>query len=131
MNGTNDIHTNSDRDPSSIESIIRGAGNYLVVSDDLRPQTIEAALEAERAAVSGRRIRFAALAVALLLAILVPMFRTTEDRGIHSSSPSAAEIHQAALRYAAEANITPDWALQKVFDDLRRSHAQRLGQALR
>ncbi|QDV12573.1 hypothetical protein CA51_24590 [Rosistilla oblonga] len=118
-------------DSPAIEAVIRAAGDYVVVSDDLRPRTIEAAIERQGLAVTRRRVRWAALGAALFLAVSIPWVRSYDGGGLESVSPTTAEIHRAALRYAAEANITPDWALQKVVDDLRRSQAERLGQSTR
>ncbi|QDV68206.1 hypothetical protein Poly24_19150 [Rosistilla carotiformis] len=131
MMGDHDFVDADPGDPPAIEAIIRSAGEYVVVSDDLRPRTIEAAMDRQGLAATRRRVRWAALGAALFLAVSIPWIRSYDGGGLHSVSPTTAEIHQAALRYAAEANISPDWALQKVLDDLRRSQAERLGQSMR
>ncbi|MGN6546857.1 MAG: hypothetical protein ACTHK7_17510 [Aureliella sp.] len=119
---------NSDDEFGVIEEAIRGAGTYVVPSDDLRPRTLEAARQLSEERRGGIRIgRFAAI---LLLCIVAspPIAARMAAWYEQAADPSSSQLQQRALEIAADRNIGPHWGLFEAFAQLRRGQAARLGQ---
>ncbi len=118
-------------DFGDIEEMIRAAGGYLEVSDDLRPRTLEAARDDRRE--SSTRSWIAVLAVGV---IFIAMFGS-QIRGRFSSTspPNAAvsangdQLYAAAQRKATQANVDASWSLADSFSELRQRQASLLQDA--
>jgi hypothetical protein len=105
-----------------VEEMVRAAGGYLEVSDDLRPRTLEEARDDSRE--TSTRSWIAVLAVVVIfLAMYAGKFR---DR-LSSTSPLKAvvsvncdQLYAAARQTAAKANVDPSWSLVDAFRGLRQ-----------
>ena len=108
---------------SSLESMIFSAGSHVDVSPDLRPLAIESAIENQNVVSTRRRFGWSLVASVLLASMSVHLVRGASSSGGGFASPSSAEIQNMAVHHAAEANMSPDWALFEAFNELRHSHA--------
>jgi len=123
-------HAAMDGEFRDVEEMVRAAGDYLEVTDDLRPQTIEQARDESRKTPASSR--FAVVAVVFCLAMSADMFR-----GRFSSPPpllasirsDGHQLYAAALQKAARANVDPSWSLVDAFRELRRRQASLIEDA--
>ena len=110
-----------------VEKVVRAAGDYLDVSDDLRPRTLEEARDVSRK--TSTRSGIAVLGtVIIFLAMYAGQFR---DR-IPSKSPlkSLARANGAELHAATrQANVDPSWSLVDAFRGLRQRQASLIEDA--
>jgi hypothetical protein len=103
---------------SSIESIIRAAGDHIEPTDDLRPRTLEAARRRCRQQRIGRRA--GGLAVAALL--LAMSFPARIDHSRHFES--AYDVHRQVVLQATGGSACASWGLVDVFTEWRRRQAE-------
>ena len=114
-----------------IEEMVRAAGGYLEVSDDLRPRTLEEARDDSRETSTRSWIG--------VLAVVVVFLATYADRfrgRLSSTSPFKAvvsancdQLHAAAGQKAAQANVDPSWSLVDAFSELRQRQASLIEDA--
>ena len=101
-----------------IEKIVRAAGDYLEVTDDLRPRTLEAARDSSRD--TSTRSRIAVLAVVtIVLAVCPGQFRHPIPAASSLTSLDSAELY----RTVRLANIDSNWSVVDAFRGLRERHA--------
>ena len=114
-----------------IEEMVRAAGNYLEVSDDLRPRTLEEARDESRETSTRYWISVLAIVVVFLA------MSAGEFRGRLSSTPllkasvsaNCDQLHAVALRKAAQANVDPSWSLVDAFRELRQRQSNLIADA--
>ena len=108
-----------------IEAMVRGAGEYLDVSDDLRPRTLEEARDDSRE--TWTRSWIAVLAVVVVfLSMYAGKFRgRLNSVSSHKAAVSANcdQLYDAARQKAAQANVDPSWSLVDAFSELRQRQA--------
>jgi hypothetical protein len=104
-----------------VEEMVRAAGDYMEVSEDLRPRTLEEARD--RSHETSTRTWTAAMAIVIVfLAMCAGQFR---DR-IATKSPlkSLVSANGTELYVAArQANVDPSWSLVEAFRGLRQRQA--------
>jgi hypothetical protein len=114
-----------------IEEMVRAAGDYLEVSDDLRPRTLEAARDESRE--TSTRFWISVLAIVVVFLAM----SAGEFRGRLSSTPpfeasvsaNCDQLHAVALRKAAQANVDPSWSLVDAFRELRQRQSNLIADA--
>ncbi len=114
-----------------IEEMVRAAGNYVDVSDDLRPRTLEEARE--ESLETSTRFWIAALAM------LVVCFAISagNSRGRLSITPplnasvsaNCDQLHAVALRKSAQAKVDPSWSLVDAYRELRQRQSSLIADA--
>lgn len=114
-----------------IESMIRAASGYVRPSEDLRPRTLEAARRHCDDRRAEKKFGGFVIAVILLVSISTPAIQFVHLRRAQTTAPTASEIQDRAIEYAAEPGIGPHWGLAEAFTQLRRVQANRLGQSFR
>jgi hypothetical protein len=114
-----------------IESAIRAAGNYVRPSEDLRPRTLEAAREHCGDRRAEQKLGGFVIAVLLLVMIGSPAIHYMHALRRQSTAPSATEMQDRGLRYAADPHIGSNWGLSEAFTQLRRLQANRIGQTVK
>ncbi len=114
-----------------IEEMVRAAGEYLDVSDDLRPRTLEEARDDRRE--TSTRSWIAVLAVAV---VFLAMYAGKFHGRLSSASPLKAvvsadcdQLYAAAQQKAAQANVDPSWSLVDAFSELRQRQASLIEDA--
>lgn len=123
-------HTAMNAEFRDVEEMVRAAGDYLEVTDDLRPQTLEQARNESRK--TSTRFSIAVAVIVVFLAMSAGMFR-----GRLSSTPSflagvsadGDHLYAAALQKAAQANVDPSWSLVDAFSELRQRQASLIEDA--
>ena len=120
-------HTDWDTDFGDIEEMIRAAGGYVEVSDDLRPRTLEEARDASRetSTRSGIAGLIAVVAILVLQAGQVPP-PPPAQAGIRSD---ADQLFAAAGQTTASANFDLNWSLVDAYRELRRRQASLIEDA--
>lgn len=124
-----DPHARDDQSFEQIESAIRAAGDYLRPSEDLRPRTLEAAREDCSDRRAEQKLGVFVIAVLMLVMISSPAIHNINKLRRKSSAPSAKEIEQRGLHYAADPTIGSNWGLSEAFSQLRRLQADRLSKS--
>ena len=104
-----------------IEEMVRSAGNYLEVSDDLRPRTLEEAHYRSRETSNRSWIAIVAVVIVLLAICGGPLVATSPLEGVVSSGGD--QLYFAAGQKAAQANVDPSWTLADAFSELRQRQA--------
>jgi len=118
-------------DFGDIEEMIRSAGGYLEVSDDLRPRTLEGARDDRRESSTRSWITVLA-AVVVFIAMFASQLR---GRFSSTSPPNAAvsansdQLYAAAQRKSIQANVDASWSLVDSFSELRQRQASLLEDA--
>ena len=109
-----------------IEEMVRAAGDYLEVADDLRADTLEEARYVSRK--SSQRYWILVLAVAVVfLAVFAGRLRCS----LASTSPITAGIFAESDQiYAADGAEDPSWALVDAFRGLRQRQASLIDDVL-
>lgn len=114
-----------------VEDMVRAAGNYLDVTDDLRAQTLETAHIKNCA--SSNRLRIAVLAVIVVcLAISTSMMRGSLSSMLPLMAGVAADGDQpyaVALQKTAQAHVDPNGSLPDAFSELRHHQAKLIQDA--
>ena len=118
-------HADTNAEFRGVEEMIRAAGNFLDVTDDLRPQTVEQARHESRKTSTRFWIPIVAV-IAVFLVISVGMLR-----GRLSSTPllmagviaDGDQLYATALQRAAQAHVDPSWSLVDAFRELRERQA--------
>ena len=118
-------HDSANAEFRDIEEMVRAAGGYLEVSDDLRPDTLEEARNETRETSSRSWIGIVAVAV-VFLAVSAGMLR-----GHLSSAPSLMmdvgadgdQLAAVASRKAARTRADASWSLVDAFLELRQRQA--------
>ena len=112
-----------------VEEMVRAAGGYLEVSDDLRPRTLEEARDDRRE--SSTRCRMAILAAALItLAVFTDQFCNriaSPLKGVVSTDDD--RLFTAAQQQAARSGADPSWSLVDAFRGLRQRQGRLIGDA--
>lgn len=105
-----------------VEEMVRAAGGYLDVSDDLRPRTLEEARDDSRE--TSTRCWIAILAVVVILLAMYTgesrdqLSLTTHSNGIVSAN--CDQLYAAARQKTAQANVDASWSLVDAFRGLRQ-----------
>ncbi len=113
-------------DHEGIEALIGAAGNYLEVSDDLRPATIEAARAACRERWARIRLSWiATLSLLLMLAGSSLVVRFPPPSQVQTTHPiflsNSDELFAIAdARAAQRTRSDADWRLVDAFQELRQ-----------
>jgi hypothetical protein len=124
-------HAGMNAEFRDIEEMVRAAGGYLEVSDDLRPRTLEEARD-ESCETSTR------FWIAVLASVIVFLAMSAgELRGRLSSTPplkasvsaNCDQLHAVALRKAEEENVDPSWSLVDAFSELRQRQSNLIADA--
>jgi hypothetical protein len=111
-------------DFARLESIVHAAGGYVHPTDDLRPNTLEAAQDACRQRRTNLRFGGLGLFVLLLAATGFPGFLLSSPLG--PAFVPSSELHRRAALSVAEGSVGTNWALYEVFSELRGEQAELL-----
>jgi hypothetical protein len=124
-------HVTMDAEFRDIEEMVRAAGDYLEVTDDLRPQTLEQARDESRKSTT----RFWIAAVAVIVVLLAMSTGVLRSR-LSSPPPLMAgvyvdgdQLYAAARQKAAQAKADANWSLVDAFSELRRRQASLIRDA--
>lgn len=127
--GSRDFGSQAYESVDELERLIRGAGDYLEVSRDLRPRVIEEArtTQGERHA---RRWVGRAACLAATVAIVISLGSLRGDRSRVSQEPLAAaspqEFFERTQSHTMHSGVELPWSLVEVFSELRRQQAESL-----
>jgi hypothetical protein len=116
-----------------VEAMVRSAGRYIGVSEDLRPRVLEAARLQSGEHKARRRLRRLTLSIVLLALFTIT---ARNELAIDPSQPNslliAAGFNELYAPSAAPAarNGDGDWRMIDAFTELRRQQAQLLRLAL-
>ena len=115
-------HTAIGSELCDLEEMIRGAGGYLEVSDDLRPRTLEEARDDGRE--NSARSWIAVLAVVVVfLATCAGWFCdqiSSPTSGNAVVSANCDQLYVVAQLNAAQTNVEASWSLVDAFSELRQ-----------
>ena len=115
-------HTRVNAEFDDVEQMVRAAGSYLEVSEDLRPRTLEQAREVSRG-MPTRAWSTAWAVVVVFVATCAGEFRgrTSATSPLEAIvSANCDQLHVAAQQQAALKNVDPSWSLVDAFSDLRQ-----------
>ena len=110
-----------------LEKIIRAAGRYVMVSDDLRPRTLEDARDLGR---QRREIRHLGLVSVLGVALWGLSFAFVSSANAYREAwvaPSGEDLQRLACEIGAMTNDSREWGLVEVFERLRSLRVHDLG----
>ena len=113
----------------ALEALIRRAGDYVEVSSDLRPRTLEEARARHRETQLHRSLAMAIVVAGLLLCGLQQLHgsrRDYESRSPFASrvSLSADELLEIAGQKSQLSGSEPAWCLAEAFSELRQRQSQ-------
>lgn len=108
--------------PSEVETIVREARNYVMPSDDLRPETLHIAeqLQLDRRT----KIQLSCMVAIAGLALLVSMAIASHmSQWALPTRPSMSEIQTKAESISSDRTIGNHWALAETFNRIRSAQA--------
>ena len=114
-------------DFARLESIVHAAGGYVQPTDDLRPNTLEAAQYACRQRRTNLHFGGLGVFVLLLAATGFPGFLLSSRLG--PAFVQSSELHRRAAQSVVEGSVGTNWALYEVFSELRDEQADLLHHA--
>ena len=125
-------HTDARAGFGEIEEMVRAAGGYLDVSDDLRPRTLEEARHERRDSSTG-----AWIAILAAIFLFAAVYTSQSLGGFSLASPFdtsvSANAHQlmrtAAQRRTGHVYAHTSWTLVDSFSELRQRQASLLDDA--
>jgi len=110
----------SSEEQLALESMIHSASNYVVPSDKLRGQVLNAARELFSDRRSERVYLEWVWVLAIVACLLVPVLQSVSAYGNSFQGPSAKQIEEQAIQLAREQNMEMDWGLVEVFSRMRQ-----------
>ena len=113
-------HSAMNEEFRDVEELVRAAGSYLDVSDDLRPQTLEAAHS--RIRKRSDRFRFAMAATTLFVLSMGILLASTQPF-VAGLNVDSSELYETASKISAETNVEPSGSLVDAFSELRQRDA--------
>jgi hypothetical protein len=113
---------NSEFEVMDIEAMIRDAGDYIDVSADLRPKTLETARANKQETSSRFRIEILAVCIILLSLSTRPFAeRPTGGSLLHSDlTADNVELYATARLKSLETSDDVSWSLVEAFRELRQ-----------
>ena len=105
-------------DLGDIEEIIRAAGGYLEVSDDLRPRTLEEARYRGRETSNRSWIAIVAVVIVFLTIYAGRVASSSPLKGVVSSGGD--QLYAAAGQKTAQASVDPNSTLADALSELRQ-----------
>ncbi|EMI21899.1 hypothetical protein RMSM_01183 [Rhodopirellula maiorica SM1] len=108
-----------------IEQRVRAAGNYVRVSEDLRPRTLEAARNACDDTALERRVGGFFVCVLLMFCLASPFVELLGDYQSRFSGTTSGEVQRKAAELSQRSDIGPQWGMCEAFSQLRQSQANR------
>ncbi len=113
-----------------IEAMVRAAGGYMRLSDDLRPSTLEAARDSHSKRRWSYRLAGVAAAVMLLAVCNVPG-RFSSPLSESAVAPTIV-MHELEVRHQAAKglgfNFSPAWAWYEAFMEVRNQQDRRVNE---
>ena len=104
-------------DFGEIEAMVRAAGEYVEVSDDLRPRTLEDATFRGREASNRSWIAILTVVIFFLAICAGRLASTSPLEGLSSGGD---QLYSAADKKATQSNANPSWKLADAFSELRQ-----------
>lgn len=114
-------------DIAAIESMIASASEFVVPTEDLRPQTLDAAREQAHDANTQRQLGAFFVCAVLLVSTCLPVVGYLGDVQSQLRAPTASQLQEMALEHSSRKAVGPDWGLIEAFTQWRRSQAEYLG----
>lgn len=109
---------------TELEQAIWSAREFVRVSDDLRPRTLERARERIRLRTYASRFTVLALVCMAAWSIAVPVAHSLSNYRTRIAAPSAAEIGWSASDLSQDPQYGPDWGMVEAFQRARPMHDQ-------
>lgn len=120
-----------DAQSEPVVAAIHAARNYVQPSDDLRPQTLEAARRACGDMRAEKKLGGFALALLLIALVSSPAVRLVNVVRSNKAPTTSSEIQQRALLFSEQPNVGSHWGMAEAFSQLRRVQAAQLGHGRR
>lgn len=111
-------------EPGDLERLIAGAKDYVVPSENLRPQIIEAAREYEIPKSELAKLRNFGICVGLTWLMAGVLYFFLSQQREHIKSPSSSEVQRMSFEYAESEGVSQEWALVEIFRRLRSGWTQ-------
>jgi|LakMenEpi03Aug12_release.lakeMendotaPanAssembly.Ray.scaffolds.fasta_scaffold00031_49 hypothetical protein len=118
MNRSLSQHGDSD-DWNDLERLIAGAKDYVVPSENLRPQVVEAARELEIPKSELNKLRNFGICVGLTWLMAGAIYLLLSHQRKHFSAPSSGQVQRMSYEYAEREGVSQEWALVEVFQQQR------------
>jgi hypothetical protein len=109
----------SDADFAQLEQLIGGAKNFVVPSEQLRPQVVEAARAIDARQAQLAKLRTLVICVFCVWLLVLGTFWSLRSRRTEFTSPTSAEVEQMSVDYATQRRYSKDWGMVDVFWELR------------
>lgn len=101
---------------ADLEQAIFSARNFVVPSDDLRPNVMEEAKENSLQRLGFRRLGILVMACLLVWLIAIPTARALSVMRSQMSAPSTKQVEQVAEELSTQNRYGPNWGLVDAFE---------------
>lgn len=116
---------------AAVESIIASARDFVVPTDDFRPQTLDAAREQAHDVSAQRQLGAFFVCAVLLLFTCVPVVDYLGDIQSRLRGPTSGQLQKIGEDQATRGTEGVTWGLVEAFTQWRRSQAEFLGNPIR
>lgn len=116
-------------DLQALEELIFQSKDYVVPSEDMKPQLLETAGEHARLWKFAKGAGIASLSIVLCWAILIPASRFLSGYRQHVTSPSGQEVQQMAQDRYSSYPDDDDWSLVETFQEIHSLDVKEAGSA--
>lgn len=111
----------------ALEELIFQSKDYVVPSEDMKPQLLETAGEHARLWKFAKGAGIASLGVVLCWAVLIPASRYLSGYRQHVTAPSSQEVQQMAQDRYSSYPDDDDWSLVETFQEIHSLDAKETG----
>jgi len=114
-----------DRNPEDVLSLLQNAGNYVVSSDDLRASVLQKAREYQTDKKVERFFLQLGWGILVAAALLLPLADQLDAWMAKTTSPTSAEIEDAALRLSSERHLDVPSSTTEIYMKIREEQVER------
>lgn len=116
----------SEADFAEFEKLIGSAKDFVVPSEQLRPQVVDAARAIDIRQSQLTKIRNLVICVLAVWVLVLGVFWKLSIRRSELTSPTSAEVEQMSVDYATRRGYSKDWGMVDVFWELRGGDSQNM-----
>ena len=113
-------NSSSDFEQNDLESLIRGARDYIVPGENLRPRVLEETRQQDTFAQKIRRVSLAACMCVFCWLLLKPIYGTLGDSRQSIVAPSSQELQHKSLHQRPTQKGSSLWGLVDTFRQARQ-----------
>lgn len=111
----------SNRDPfNDLEQLVYSAKDWVVPSDQLRPQVMASARDVHLRKLQYTKLRNFFIVSAVIWLLVLTIFLSLRENRRSLVAPSAQEVQEKSHEYSTQYPHAKDWGMVETFSEIRR-----------